>query len=51
MNEVNFLSADKHENFLQNDSITLGVHIQTYLPKQQVYKIFSLFQEKREGLT
>ena len=51
MNEVYFLPADKHKNLLQNDSITLGVHIQTYHPKQQLYKIFSLFQEKREGLT
>ena len=24
--EVEFLSADKHKGFLQDDSITLGVH-------------------------
>ena len=28
--EVDFLPADKHESLLQVDSITLGVHIQTY---------------------
>ena len=32
--EVDFLPADKHESLLQVDSITLGVHIQTYQSTQ-----------------
>ena len=50
-NEVDFLPADKYESFLQVDSITLGVCSQAcpkYL-KQQVYNIFAISQEKREG--
>ena len=46
--EIGFMPADKHKNFLQNDSITLGVHIHA-CPKylgQQVYNIFAIFQEK-----
>ena len=33
-NEVEFLTADKHKSFLQDDSITLGVPTQT-VPKYQ----------------
>ena len=46
--EIGFMPADKHKNFLQNDSITLGVHIHA-CPKylgQQVYNIFAISQEK-----
>ena len=34
--EVDFLPANKHEDFLQGDSITLGLHSQTCpkYPKQ-----------------
>ena len=50
-NEVDFLPADNNESFLQMDSITWGVCIQTCpkYQKQQVYKIFAISQEKREG--
>ena len=49
--EVDFLPEDKHKNFLQVDSTSLGVHGQVCLkyPKQQVYKIFAISQGKREG--
>ena len=45
--EVDFLSADKHKSFLQNDSITLDVRSRACLkhPKQQAYNTFELFQE------
>ena len=45
-----FLPADKHKNVLQGDSITLGVDSQACpkYPKQQVYNIFGISQEKRE---
>ena len=45
--EVDFLSADKHKSFLQNDSITLDVRRRACLkhPKQQAYNTFELFQE------
>ena len=33
--EVEFLPADKHKSFLQDDSITLGVHSQTGLKYQK----------------
>ena len=50
-NEVDFLPADKHESFLQVDSINLGVRGQAYprYPKQQVYNIFVICQGKHEG--
>ena len=35
--EVDFLVADKHESFLQVDSINSGVHSQAY-PKSQSNK-------------
>ena len=40
-NEVDFLHADKHESFLQGDSITLGVRSQACprYSKQQVCNI------------
>ena len=46
-----FLPADKHNSFLQDDRITLGVRSQTCpkYQKQQVYNIFAISQEKREG--
>ena len=49
--EFDFLSEDKHESFLQADSITLGVRSQACLkyPKQQIYNIFVIYQGKREG--
>ena len=42
--EVDFLPADKHKSFLQDDSITYGVCSQTCskYPKQQVYNIFAI---------
>ena len=48
--EIDFLPADKHKNFLQIDSITLGVHDQTCPkhPKQQFYNIFAIYQGKRK---
>ena len=50
-NEVDFLLADKHKSFLQDNGITLGVRSQTCrkYQKQQVYIIFEIFQRKREG--
>ena len=49
--EVDFLSADKDESFIQVDSITLGVHSQACpkYPKQQVYRIFATSQAKHDG--
>ena len=49
--KVYFLSADKHESFLQVDSITLDVRSKAYpkYPKQQIYNIFAISQGKREG--
>ena len=50
--EVYFLPADKHtKNFLQVDSITLGVYSKVCpkYPKQQVYNIFAISQGKHEG--
>ena len=42
--EVDFLPADKHKSFLQDDGITYGVHSQacSKYPKQQVYNIFAI---------
>ena len=49
--EVDFLPADKNNNFLQVDSITLGVHSQgcPKYPKKQVYNFFAISQGKHEG--
>ena len=49
--EVDFLSADKQESFLQVDSINLGVRSWACpkYPKQQLYNIFVISQGKREG--
>ena len=49
--ETDFLPADKHKHFLQNDSITLGVHGQACPkhPKQQLYNIFAISQGNRKG--
>ena len=49
-NEVDFLHANKLENFLQIDRITLGAHSHTCAryPKQQTYNTFAISQEKRE---
>ena len=49
--EVDFLSADKDESFVQVDSITLGVPSQACpkYPKQQAYRIFATSQAKRDG--
>ena len=51
--EVEFLPADKHKNFLQNGSIHLGVISQTSpkYQKQSVYNIFAISQGKYEGLS
>ena len=48
--EIDILPADKHKNFLQIDSITLGVHDQACPnhPKQQIH-IFAISQGKRKG--
>ena len=49
--EVNFLHADKHKNFLQVNSITLGLPSQACpkYPKRQVCNILVIFQGKRDG--
>ena len=49
--KVDFLPANKHKSFLQDDSITLGVHSQTgpKHQKQPVYNIFAISQGKDEG--
>ena len=49
--EVDFLPADKHKSFGQDNSITLDVHSQTSLEyqKQPVYNISAISQEKHEG--
>ena len=45
--EVDFLHADKHQTFLQLDSIDLDGHSQACpnYPKQQVCKIFDISQK------
>ena len=49
--EIDFLSADKHKNFLQIDTITLGVHGQACSKhqKQQLCNIFAISQGKGKG--
>ena len=49
--EIDFLPADKHKNFLQIDTITLGVHGQACSkhPKQQLCNIFAISQGKGKG--
>ena len=48
--EVDFFPADKLKNFIQVDSITLGVHSKyAKVPKQQPYNIFAISQGKHEG--
>ena len=49
--EIDFSPVDKYKNFLQIDSITLGVHDQACPkhPKQQLYNIFAISQGKRKG--
>ena len=49
--KTDFSPADKYKNFLQIDSITLGVHDQACPkhPKQQLYNIFAISQGKRNG--
>ena len=49
--EFDILPANKYKNFLQVDSITLGVHSQACLEysKQHVYNIFAISQGKYEG--
>ena len=49
--EDKILPADKHESFLQDGSITLGVISQTgpKYQKQSVYNIFAISQGKHEG--
>ena len=51
--EVDFLPANKHKRFLQDDSIALGMHRQTdpKYQKQPVYNIFAKSQGKHEGLS
>ena len=46
--KVDFLPADNHKSFLQDDTITFGVrsHTCSKYQKQQVYNIFEIFQEK-----
>ena len=48
--EVDFLPADKHKSFLQDDSINLGVRTQTCpkCRKQQVHSIFAISKGKHE---
>ena len=47
---VDLLSADKNKSFLQDDSITLGVHSQACpeYPKQQIYNVFAISHGKHE---
>ena len=49
--KVEFLPADKHKRFLQDESITLGVRTQTDQKYQKLvgYNIFSISQGKYEG--
>ena len=49
--EVDFLPADKHKSFLQDNSITLDVRSQTSpkYQKQPVYNISAISQEKQDG--
>ena len=50
-NEVDFLPAEKHNNFLEVHSIILRMYSQK-CPKylmQQVYNIFAISQGKRKG--
>ena len=49
--EIDILPADKHNIFLQIDSITLGVHGQACPkhPRQQLYNIVAISQGKRKG--
>ena len=49
--EVDFMLPDKHESFLQDDSIILDVCCQSCskYPKQQVRNIFAISHRKREG--
>ena len=49
--EVDFLPTDKHESFLQVDSMILDVHSQACpkYPKYQVCNIIEISQGKREG--
>ena len=48
-NEVDFLPADKHKSFLQDDGIIYGVHSQacSKYPKEQVYNIFAINMSKK----
>ena len=48
--EVDFLSADKEESFVQVDSITLSVRSQACpkYPKQEAQRIFATSQAKRD---
>ena len=47
--EVDFLPADKHKRFLQDDSTVLRVHNHTCpkYPKQKVCNIFALNMSKK----
>ena len=49
--EVDFLPADKHKSFPQDNSITLDVRSQTSpkYQKKQVYNMFAISQGKHEG--
>ena len=51
--EVDFLPADKHESFLEYDSVSLSVGSQACpkYPKQQICNIFATSHRKREGLS
>ena len=49
--EVDFLPADKHKSFVQDDNFTLDVRNQTdaKCQKQPVYNIFAISQGKHKG--
>ena len=51
--EVDLWPADKHESFIQVDSIICKSDMQSEIcpkyPKQQVYKISAISQRKYEG--
>ena len=46
--EIDFLSADKHESFLQGDGVTLGVHSQACLKYPKLRNLQNLCNISRK---
>ena len=46
--ELDFLHVDKHQNFLQGDTIIIERHDQAFskYSKQQIHSIFTIFQKR-----